>query len=486
MTGASDPMNEEGGGLPLLSHLPAIARQRKWWLIIPAVLLSLAGLAAALLLPTRYQSVAVLLVESPQLPEAIAGAPSADVVDRRIAKIRQQVLSRPDLIEIIQKLDLYTKKRSSTPLSTIIEEMRKAVTIAPVGAEIQENSGGRSSTIAFSMTFEYSEASKAQGVAQELVDRVLKIDSIKNAEQAANTVQFLTDQATDLQTQIALLETQISGIKARNGSTLSGANTMMMGSNTGSIDAQIAALQRDNAQLNNQRDLTKTAAVRDPLVANAEAQLAAARAVYVDTHPDVQIARQRLAEAKELASRNVANLPVDTIASQVAFNNSQIAALQAARNRESSQSAAVLSAQAKAPAVMEQVAQLQQRLEGLNSQYQLVSSRMMTAKAGQKMDDEQKGERLSLVDPPIVPDEPSWPNRPKFILGGLLAGLGLGFLLMLGIELIQRPIRGLEGVKSATGTAPLVALPSLSVQRKKQKFFDRFRSLWKRQAKSQA
>ncbi|MFM9853400.1 MAG: GumC family protein [Sphingomonadaceae bacterium] len=466
MSADTDYADEGKGGPSFLVHLPTILWQRKWLFIIPAIILSIAGVAAAYLLPTTYRSTAILLVESPQLPVEIAGLPATDVIDQRVAKVRQQVLSRPDLIEMIQRLDLYSKERATDPLSEVITKLRSDVSFEPVSAELQRRGNGRSTTIAFSMSFDYSEASKAQAVAQDIVDKILQSDSTKNAEQAANTVLFLTDQANELQTQIALLQSQISGIKARNGSTLSNSGVTMLGGGGGNYDAQIAALQRDNTQLNNQRDLLKTADKRDPLVANAEAALAGARAVYSENHPDVAIARQRLAEAKELAKKNVKDIPTDTITSQLAFNNSQIAALQAAKARDSAQTSAILSAQSKAPVVMEQVAQLQQRLEGLNFQYQGVSQKLMTADAAAKMETEQKGERLRLVEPPVVPDQPSSPNRPRLIIGGIAAGLAAGLVLALAVELFYRPIRGLDAVTAITGTAPLIGIPTIARKRK--------------------
>jgi polysaccharide biosynthesis transport protein len=457
----TDNSDDDDSGGSFLVHLPTIAWQRKWWLIVPTFLLAIAGAAAAYFLPTTYRSTATLLVESSQLPEEVAGTPTTDVIDQRLAKVRQQVLSRPDLIEMIQRLDLYIKDRSSKPLSEIIDTLRENVRFAPVTSEIQQRGGGRSATIAFTMSFDYPDAIKAQAVAQNVTDRILRIDSTKNAEQAANTVLFLTDQAKDLQTQISLLEQQISGLKARNGQALSSAGVTMMGSLGGGNEAQIAALQRDNAQLNAQRDLTKTAATRDPIVAQAEAQLAAARAVYTETHPDVILAKQRLAEAKELAVRTVGNLPIDTIATQIAFNNSQIQALMAARARDSAQSSAVMNAQSRAPLVLEQAAQLQQKLEGVNVQYQQVSGKLLTAQAASKMETEQKGERLMVIDPPVVPDKPASPNRPLLIFGGLAAGLGLGLVCALGLELLLSPIRGVGSVKAITGFAPLAAIPTI-------------------------
>ncbi len=476
MVAVSELEDDQDSGTSFLSHLPAIVMQRKWYLIVPAIVLSLAGIAAAFLLPATYKSTATLLVESPQLPTDIAGPPSQEIIDQRLAKIRQQVLSRPDLVEMIQRLDLYTKDRATKPLSEVIDTLRAAVALDPVSAEFQQRNGGKSSTIAFTMSYEYADPVKAQAVAQDVVEHILKIDSTKNAEQSQNTVQFLTDQQSNLKSQISELQGKISGIKSRNGTTLAGGAGMGMMGSGGNYDAQISLLQHDNAQLNNQRDLTKTAATRDPVVAQAEAQLAAARAVYADSHPDVLMAKQRLAEAKALAKQNVANLPVDTIASQIAFNNSQIAALQGAKAREEARLSQAISAQSRAPLVTEQVAQVQQSLEGLNVQYQQVSEKLMMAQAGEKMTTEQMGERLTVVDPPVVPDEPFWPSRPKFMIGGMVAGLAIGLVALIGMELWRRPLRGLDSVKAITGVAPLAAIPTITALAKAKRRW--YRLLW--------
>src|SRR3546814_16466673 len=76
---------------------------------------------------------------------------------------------------------------------------------------------------------------------------------------------------------------------------------MIVGGSGGSYDVQIAALQRDNQLLIQQRNLAQTSDQRAPVVAAAELRLAEARAGYAETHPDVILAKQALAEAKRLA-----------------------------------------------------------------------------------------------------------------------------------------------------------------------------------------
>ena len=463
MTSESFDRDEEEGG-NLLAHLPTIIRERYRWLLFPTILCFIAGIVAAFTLPAVYRSTATLLVESPQLPEDVVGEQDIDIIDQRIAKIRQQVLSRPRLIELIQKHRLYTDERSSKSLSEIIEKMRGSTTIETVSAELQRATAGRSSTIAFALSFDYKSAPQAQAVAQDMTEQVLLIDATKSSEQATNTVQFLTDQATALQSQMAALESSIESIKAQNGFALSSPGMMVMGGSSGSYDAQIIALQRDNALLAAQREARKSSAERDPLVAGAEAELAAAQARYSDGHPDIGIARRRLAEARRLAAANLAKMPSDTVDQQIASNNAQIAALQSVKAQEIGRLSAAQSAQARAPLVQEQIAQQQQKLDGLNTQYESVSTRLLAAQASAKAESEQKGERLSVIDPPVVPEDPNSPNRPLLIAGGLVFGLGFGLFLILLVELYYRPIRDMLDIRSVTGEMPLVSIPTIDPQ----------------------
>ena len=453
---------QQGNGGSLLAHLPAIIWQRRWYLIIPVIVLAIAGIVAAFVVPVRYTSTATLLVQSSTLPQAVAAGNPDDVIDRRIARIREQVLSRPELIELVNRYQLYPKMRADTALSDIVETMRKAVSIAPLSAELQQ--GANDSTIAFTLSYSYSDPTKSQSVAQDLSEQVLQLDATQTTQQAGAAAQFLGDQARMLQQQIGEQERQIAAIKAANGSILSSAGVTMLGGGGGSFDVQIAALQRENSQLLTQRNLSRTADTRDPVVAQAEAQLAAAQAVYSDNHPDVRLARQRLNEAKSLARKNVANAPVGAIDDQVAFNNRQIAALRSAQAGESARVNATVGAQSRAPLVLQQIAQIQQKIDGLNDQYKGVSDRLLQARAGVKAENEQLGERLSIVNPPVVPDEPSFPKRWMLLAGGPALGLAMGLMLLFLVELIMRPIRDPATLTQLFGEAPLGVIPTVSVR----------------------
>ena len=455
-------MGEEqsAGGGGFINYIPTILWQRKWFVIVPFVVLSIAGVAAAMLLPPVYRSSATLLVESQELPSTLVTSPLNTIIDQRIAKIREQVLSRGDLIELIEQNNLYESERRSKPLSSVVQKMQAATALQAVSGDIgqgQSAQPGGTSTIAFNMSFDYSDPAKAQAVMQSFVSRFLEIDATTMAAQANNTVDFLQDQSGKLQAEINRIEGQITAIKARNGAALAGGG-MVMPANTGSYSAQIAQLQSENRVLLAQ---SRKSGGKDPLVQQAEAALVAARAVFAESHPDVIRAKSRLQQAQEIAASQGPSQDNALIQSQVQANNAQIAQLEASRAQDAARAASGMAAQSRAPVLQEEVSQLEARANSLRDQLRDVSGNVLRAQNSARMAQEQKGERLSVVDPPSSPDKPTSPNKLMLIGGGVGAGLGLGLVLALALEFLLRPIRGV-GQLRALGLETLSLVPTFT------------------------
>src|SRR6478752_4644489 len=123
-----------------VNYLPRIVWERRYYVVACLVVLTLAGAVAAFVLPTTYRSTATLLVQAQDLPTSIVDSPTTGAVEQRIARIREQVLSRGDLIQLIEQNDLYTDERRSQPLSKIIEKMRHATLVSAMSSDIGQKS----------------------------------------------------------------------------------------------------------------------------------------------------------------------------------------------------------------------------------------------------------------------------------------------------------------------------------------------------------
>ena len=368
-----------------------------------------------------------MLVESQDLPTDIVQAPGTGEIEKRIAKIREQVLSRGDLISLIEQNNLYEAERRSNPMSYVVDKMRKATTVGALAGDI---GGGTptsgSNVIAINMSFDYPEPAKAQTVMQSYVTQFLRMDNDQIEDQANLTVRFLSEQAAKLQGQVQAIENQ---------------------------NRQLMAQARGGAA--------------DPALAAAEAALAVAESTYSDSHPDVITARERVATLKRGGQKGGG--PSSVVQEQIQSNNVAIAQLMAQRNAAMSRVNDSQTRQAGAPAIMERAMQLESQANNIRQQYSKVSSDLLRAQSSARLANEQRAERLSLVEPPDLPDQPHWPNRPIVIAGGAGAGLALGFLLALLIELLNRPMRSPAQVQSM-GYPVLGVVPILQTNPRKKRF----------------
>ena len=458
-------------GTGFLPALPSMLWQRRWFVILPVMVATIAGLVTAFLMHPVYESSATVLIESQQVPDdlisALSGAGGnqvSDMIGQRIARARERVLSRQDLIRLIRTYGLYTREQRTLPLSRIVDKMRNDTTIAAVdnglaGITPNRRNLGLANTIAITVAFDYDDPVKAQLVAQQFVDHFLEADASTQVSQATDTVNFLTEQANQIQTQIAQLEQRSTAIRSQNGMILAlNGLSGNAGADGSQIQSQIAAIQAQNMKLETAQE---NGGVQNQAVAQAEAQLRVLQAKFSDTHPDVLTAKAQLEAARRDASTR---MQADPIKAQMQANQAQIAALNQARNMAASNSAAYHSAAARAPALAAQLDQLEKAADVLRDQYRGIGVKLPAAQIQARMESEQKGERLTLSDPPVVPDHPLRPNRPLIIAGSIAAGLGLGLGLVLLIELVMRPIRGTAALRNVTGEAPLAVIPDFDLR----------------------
>jgi len=91
------------------------------------------------------------------------------------------------------------------------------------------------------------------------------------------------------------------------------------------------------------------------------------------------------------------------------------------------------------------------------------------------MEKERKGEKFTLIDPAVLPEEPISPNRPAIIFLSLVLALGAGVGSAAVAESMNSAVRGAKGVVAILHTAPLAVIPYLpnaadnQAQRKKKR-----------------
>jgi protein tyrosine kinase modulator len=87
-----------------------IVKRRRWYFIVPAIIVLLGSVVAAVAIPPLYRSTGKILVESQQIPSDLVQPTVTSVASQRIAFIQERIMTRSRLTEIIKKFSLYPEK----------------------------------------------------------------------------------------------------------------------------------------------------------------------------------------------------------------------------------------------------------------------------------------------------------------------------------------------------------------------------------------
>jgi uncharacterized protein involved in exopolysaccharide biosynthesis len=108
---------------------------------------------------------------------------------------------------------------------------------------------------------------------------------------------------------------------------------------------------------------------------------------------------------------------------------------------------------------------LERDYQNTKRKYEEMKSKQLQAELSQSLEAEQKGERFTLLEPPLLPDKPVKPDRPKLFMLGLIlsmvSGLGVAGLA----ETLDGGIRGSRALASVTKMTPLVTIPFIVTRR---------------------
>lgn len=208
---------EEEQTKDLKDYLVALRRRKKQILSTMGVLF-VVSILVAFLLPPVYRSTATILIEEQEIPTELVRSTITSYADQRIQEISQRVMTRANLMQLVEKYNLYPTERRRETSEEILERMRKDIKLDIISADVIDKRSGMKTvaTIAFTLAFNGETPDGAQKVANELTSLYLN-ENLKNRQQkSAETSTFLTEEAEKLSQHIAETEAKLATFKAKN------------------------------------------------------------------------------------------------------------------------------------------------------------------------------------------------------------------------------------------------------------------------------
>ena len=89
----------------------------------------------------------------------------------------------------------------------------------------------------------------------------------------------------------------------------------------------------------------------------------------------------------------------------------------------------------------------------------------MQSQLATRLERRMQGDQFRIVDPPSLPKKPAAPNHLWFSLGGVIAGLALGLLLISLLETLDVRVRQEKDLEAIVAARVLVGIPRLSTRK---------------------
>ena len=516
-----------------INDITSAIKRRVFIASLVAILIFALGAILAATLPTIFRSEAVILIEQQEIPADLVRSTVTSFAEQRIQVMSQRVLSSSNLMEYVEKFDLYREDRERLAREDVVDKMRENIFLEMISADVVDPDSGRptEATIAFSLAFEHQQPQDAQRVTNEIVTAFLNENIKERTSSSTETTEFLNKEAESLGARVKELEKAIAKFKDENVNArpeLEGLTREMMNRtelNLAEIERRLHETMQHKiyleGQLTQYKPYLPDASLPRGMSAieqlkSVETQLSYAEASYGEQHPDVIRLRKQAAamretvdptaarelyqrellaarsEAAELQKRYGADHPDVNRAQKHAANIEEKLSLLPEKRDEAPNNPTYVALAARLQAANAELASMELKRAELTrkmdehlqvliqipdaeaeyralvrdyetalGKYREISAKQMEAKLSQNLESERKGEKFTLIEPPLLPERPVRPNRLAIVLGSLFLSLIGAGLTVYFAELLDDKLRTRRDIQTAFGAPPLANIPNI-------------------------
>ncbi len=474
----------------------AIALRRRWWILLPLFLVWAAAWGVSWLLPSIYESEALILVEQQKVPDQYVVPNVTANLQGRLQSMSQQILSRTRLQSTIDRFHLYPQTRGISGLlksEDPVERMRDDIKI-----ELVDAPGRPGELTAFKMHYSTVSPELARQVNSELTTLFIDENLKAQTQLSENTTAFLEKELEDARANMAAQEAKVASFKARhlgelpsqlesNVQILSGLQSQLQNTQRTLDSARqqklyLESLQQQyqsaQASFGSSSDDSKGAAPHtiEQELLDLKVQLRGLQSKYTDEHPDIVSLKEKIAKAEALKKQNESEM-AETQKEPQAANGVDPASIEQVQHgapssmmqvesqlkanqleianddrREKDLDAEISAYQGRlnlTPETEQELINISRGYDESKSNYDSLLQKQMQSQLATSLEQRQQGEQFRIIDPPSLPEKPSAPNRLLFSLGGLFAGALIGLGLAFGLDLLDVRVRqekDLEGI----------------------------------------
>ncbi len=456
-----------------------MARRRKYLILIPMLALLAITIVVAIALPPVYNSEATILIEQQHIPTDLVKSTVTSLADERIKQIEQKVMTVDNINKIIDKYNLYGSLKNKLSISELATEFKEKTELTLINANVIKQGRNNKATLAFKLSFSHKNAEIAQKITSELVTLYLDENIRNRTQRAEETTLFLVEEAKKFKLEIQKIENKIAEYKEEYSDSLPELLPVNL-SSIERIETELQQLEFREKLLNERKITLRTQlAVTSPSAISsggATAALIVQESLpelkahyklllnkYSKSHPDVKAIKRKIKSYRKGSGNNSRRGISNPVYLQL---QGEMDIAQIELKDISLQKIALKERLKQFELRVSQTHQvergyydLMRDLDNNRDKYKELKSKSLEAGLSQTLEEEQKAEKFSLLEPARIPLKPDKPNRFKILVMGfalsVFTGLGTGYLA----EMLDGSIRGYNSLTQLTGIEPLVIIP---------------------------
>jgi polysaccharide biosynthesis transport protein len=463
-----------------LDYVRALWKRRKWIALSAFAAIVTAVITLAVGLPDMYQATTTVIVETQQISEAFVQPTVTNELETRIQRIRQELMSRVRLGELIRELDLYRELRNKgVPLDTVVERMRRDLDLELQGADQMI---ARSPTIAFSISYSGRDPETVARVANVLASRYVEENSRMRTGQAATTAEFLKAQLSEAKKELDAQDRRAGAFRL----THLGELPQQVEANLGSLDRlntqlrlnsenQIRAMDRRDrfeSQLADAKAGPPPAATTSPhaaQLAKLRLELTQLRRQYSDLYPEVVQTKAEIAALEREQQETAAAAPEAPQADAADVKDRLVQGLEAAqrelvalKEEELNLRGAIAAYERRVenvPKRQEEFQELSRDYDTTKDRYDTLLKRYEEAQLAERLERGQKAEQLRILDAAIPPSDPAAPPRLRLIAAGFVFSIVFAIALVVLVERLDTSFHSADDLRSSFPGKVLFSIP---------------------------
>jgi len=453
------------------------AWHRRWWGVVVAWLVCIVGWTWVMMIPDRYQASARVYVDTQTLLKPLLSGLAAEPnIEQQIKLMTRQLVSRPTLEKVARMTDLDVKAKTPEQTEAMLNGLAGKISIADAGRENL-----------YTISYQDANGDLAKKVVQSLLTIFVETSLGKTRQDISSSQRFIEEQLQQYQQKLTDAESALTEFKRKHIGMMPGQGGDYY-AKLAEVSAQLRQAQLDQQEATNRRnqlqrqladeepELTAAAAAVsthseiDGRIQTLQTQMDQLRLQYTDLHPDIQSTKRLiekleaqkkidLAERKsDPAGARIQNPVYQQLTIAIAEADATVSSLGARVAEYQRRYGELRNASNMIPQVEQEYTQLMRDYDVYRQNYDTLLKRRESVTMSGEVESKTDTVDFRVIDPPFVPSQPAWPNRPLLLslvtAGGLVAGIAVAFLL----SQLRRTVTDRRVLRELTGLPLLGAV----------------------------